>query len=132
MAIHPHVASLVGADLQMIIELVDQAVAISSKKRQPLLNKPCIIDPVTGHPAQHTLLAAAVVSKDCSTADACATAMMVRGLAFAQELLAQEKGLSAFLIYEDDHGMPAFYTSSSLHMRQKDHAITLQHSQKPS
>jgi thiamine biosynthesis lipoprotein len=132
MAIHPHLASLVGAELQIIMKLVGQAVAISSKKRQPPLNQPCIIDPATGHPAQHTLLAAAVVSKDCSTADAYATAMMVRGLAFAQELLAQEEGLSAFLIYEDAHGMPALYTSSSLHMRQKEHTITLQHSQNPS
>jgi thiamine biosynthesis lipoprotein len=127
MAIPPHIVSLVGAGLQIAIELEDQAVA--SKK---LPHKKWIINPTTGYPAQHTLLAATVVSKDCSTADAYATAMMVRGLAFAQELLAKEEDLSAFLIYEDDHGTPTFYTSSSLHMLQKEHTITLRHSQKTS
>ncbi|HAN49526.1 MAG TPA: hypothetical protein DCQ08_00540, partial [Amoebophilaceae bacterium] len=86
----------------------------------------CIIDPSTGYPAQHTLLAAVVVSKDCGTADAYATAMMVRGLAFAQELLAQQEDLAAFLIYENDHGSPDFYASPSLHMRKNSHTITLQ------
>ena len=132
MAIHPHVASLVDAELQITIELVNKAVAVSSKKGKNPSNSGCIIDPSTGCPAQHTLLAAVVVSQDCGTADAYATAMMVRGLAFSQELLAQQEDLAAFLIYEDDHGAPVFYASPSLHMRQSNHTITLQIAQKSS
>lgn len=60
--------------------LEDQAVANASK-RSP--NQKCIIDPATGCPAQHTLLAAVVVGKDRSTADAYAAAMMTRVLASA-------------------------------------------------
>jgi len=132
MAIHPHVASLVDAGLQITIELVNKAVAVSSKEGKNLPNSGCIIDPFTGYPAQHTLLTAVVVSKDCSTADAYATAMMVRGLTFAQKLLAQQEDLAAFLIYEDEHGVPVFYASPSLHMRQNNHAITLQSPQESS
>jgi thiamine biosynthesis lipoprotein len=104
---------------------VNKAVAVSSKKRKNPSNSGCIIDPSTGYPAQHTLLAAVVVSKDCRTADAYATAMMVRGLAFSKELLAQQEDLAAFLIYEDDHGAPVFYASPSLHMRKNNHTISL-------
>ena len=132
-AIHPHVASLADTELQITMELVNKAVAISSKKEGKLLNQDRIIDPSTGYPpTKHTLLAAVVVSKDCRTADAYATAMSVRGLAFAQELLAQQKDLAAFLIYEDDHGAPAFYISSGLHMQKKEHAISLQLAQEAS
>jgi len=126
MAIHPYVASLVDDELQITIELVNKAVAIAGKKGKNPSHPSCIIDPSTGYPAQHTLLAAVVVSKDCGTADAYATAMMVRGLAFAQELLAQQEDLAAFLIYENDHGSPDFYASPSLHMRKNSHTITLQ------
>ncbi len=132
MAIHPQVAPLIDTELHITMELVDEAVAISSKKEGKTIHQARIIDPSTGYPAQHTLLAAAVVSKDCRTADAYATAMMVRGLAFAQELLAQQKDLAAFLIYEDDHGAPAFYASPSLHMQQKEHVIILRSTQEPS
>jgi thiamine biosynthesis lipoprotein len=132
MAIHPHVASLVDTELHITMELVDKAVAISSKKERETLHQARIIDPSTGYPAQHTLLAAVVVSKDCGTADAYATAMMARGLAFAQELLAQQKDLAAFLIYEDDHGAPTFYASSSLHMQQRQHTIILRPTQESS
>jgi FAD:protein FMN transferase len=129
MAIHPHVAPLVSTGLQIFIKLEDQAIAITSKKSP---NRKCVVDPATGDPVHHTLLAAVVISKDCSTADAYATAMMVRGLAFAQELLAKQEDLAAFLIYEDEHGAPVFYASPGLHMRQSNHTITLQTSQKSS
>ena len=114
-SIHPHVVPLIGDELQITLELMNKAVAISSRKK--LSNRGCLIDPASGCPARHRLLAAVVVSKDCSTADAYATAMMVRGLAFAQELLAKEEGIAAFLIYEDERGAPAFYASPRLHSK---------------
>jgi FAD:protein FMN transferase len=131
MDIHTNLAFLADTELQITMELVDRAMSISSSSKQgkPPLTQDHIIDPSTGYPARHTLLAAAVVGKDCSTADAYATALMVRGVAFAQELLAQQKELVAFLIYEDDHGALAFYSSSGLHVQQKDHTIILRPTQ---
>ena len=67
----------------------------------------------------------AVVAQDCMAADAYATAMMVRGLVYAQELLAKETALAAFLVYEDEDGVPAFYASPGLHMQQNGRSITL-------
>lgn len=132
-AIHPYIASLVDDNLQITIDLVDKAVAISSKQPQGTDNRQsCIIDPATGYPVQHILLAAVVVAQDCMTADAYATAMMVRGLAFAQELVEKQEGLAVFLIYEDDNGVPSFYTSPGLQIQQGEHSITLQLTQKPS
>ena len=131
-AIHPYVASLVGDDLQITMELVDKAVAISRKQAPAGARQACIIDPATGYPAQHTLLAAVVVAQDCITADAYATALMVRGLVDAQELVAKQADLAALLIYEDDNGAPAFYASAGLRMQQNAHSITLQLAQEPS
>ena len=129
MDIHTKLAFLADAELRITMELVDKAMSISSQQGKPPLTQDHIIDPSTGHPARHTLLAAAVVGKDCSTADAYATALMVRGVEFAQELLAQQKALAAFLIYEDDHGALAFYSSHGLHVQQKDHNIVLRPTQ---
>jgi FAD:protein FMN transferase len=129
MDLHTNLAFLADTELQITMELADKAMSIASKQGKPPLTQDHIIDPSTGYPARHTLLAAAVVGKDCSTADAYATALMVRGVAFAQELLAQQKDLAAFLIYEDDHGALAFYSSSGLHVQQKDHTIILRPTQ---
>ena len=129
-AIHPHVASSLDIDTEVMLTLENKAVAISSKHGEKSSNRNSIIDPTTGYPAQDTVLAAVVVGEDCSTVDAYATAMRVRGLAFAQALLAQQENLAAFLIYEDDRGMPAFYASPSLHMQQNEHGIILKIAQK--
>ena len=128
MAIHPHVPFLV--DTEIMLKLENKAVAISSKRGEELHNQHPIIDPTTGYPAQNTLLAAVVVGEDCKTVDAYATAMRVRGLDFAQTLLAQQEDLAAFLIYENDQGKPAFYASPSLHMQHNKHNIILQLTQK--
>lgn len=127
--IHPHVGSLVGENLQITMELVDKAIAISSQQLQGSAAEGQRIDPATSHPSQHTLLAAVVVAQDGITADAYATAMMVRGLAYAQELVAKQAGLAAFLIYKDENGAPAFYISPNLSMLQKPHTISLQWNQ---
>lgn len=130
--IHPHVTSLVDTELQIAIALVNQAVAISNRQERSSPHHHCIIDPATGNPAQHTLLAAVVVSDSGMVADAYATAMMVRGFAFAQELLSQQEDLAAFLIYENEQGVPVFYTSPNLCMKQDGHTITLRHAKRSS
>ena len=124
-ALHPHLSTLVGDNLQITLELVDRAVAISGLQAKGSSSPGCIVDPATGDRAHHTLLAAAVVAQDCMAADAYATAMMVRGLVYVQELLAKETALAAFLVYEDEDGVPAFYASPGLHMQQNGRSITL-------
>jgi thiamine biosynthesis lipoprotein len=68
------------------------------------------IDPETGFPAQHELLSASVFSKDCTTADAWGTALMVMGKDKAIELLEQHPEIDAFLIYSSQDGLGTFAT----------------------
>lgn len=68
------------------------------------------IDPATGFPARHELLSASVFSKDCSTADAWGTALMVMGKDKAMELLKQHPEIDAFLIYSTPQGLGTFAT----------------------
>ena len=124
-SIHPHIPALADDKWEITLDTTDKSIAVASR---PLSVSPehSFIDPATGRPAQHTLLAVAVVAPESSTANAFATAMMVRGLDFAKELLAQQEGLDALLIYQGTDDSPAFYASSGLHMQQDDYTITLQ------
>lgn len=72
------------------------------------------ISPFTGKPVQHGLLSATVLAEDCMTADAYATAMMVMGTEKSIALLEKEKGLEAFLIYNDETGGFKTFVSESL------------------
>ena len=125
-ALHPYLSALTDNNLQITIELSDKAVAISSAPTTADSSHTCIVDPTTGYPAHHNLLAAVVVAQDCMTANAYATAMMVRGLGYAQELLEKQPELTGFLIYKNAHGELAFYASSGLRIQQKAHDIILQ------
>jgi len=125
-AIPSYATSLVDNKLQIDMKLVNKAVAIAQQEGQRVPHHNSTMGAYTDYLAQPTLLAAVVVGEDCRTVDAYATAMMARGLTFAQELLVQQKEIAAFLIYEDDHGVPAFYTSPGLHMQKDKRSITLQ------
>lgn len=122
--IHSHIVALAGDERQINLAIVDKAVAISS--RQTAAHPERIVDPAPGTSTQNRLLAAVVMAPDCMSADAYATAMMVRGLADAQGLLERQKELAAFLVYEDANGAPAFYTSPGLEMWKKGNQVTLQ------
>ncbi len=119
---HTSLAPPVDAELHIAINLIDKAIAISSKQRsacnQSKKKYRCFIDPVTGHPAEHMLLAAAVIAHDCVTADAYATAMMARGLVFSRELIERQKEIQAFLVYANEKGELAFYVSAGLRIQQ--------------
>ena len=71
------------------------------------------INPHTGRPVQHSILSATVVCKDCARADAYATAFMVMGLEKAKKILAKNKDLKAYIIY-DDNGKYAVWQSDNL------------------
>jgi len=69
------------------------------------------IDPATGYPVQHNLLSTTVVTGDCMTADAWATAFMVLGLEKSIEIQKKTAGIEVFFIYSDDSGFNKIYMS---------------------
>ncbi|XWN35435.1 MAG: FAD:protein FMN transferase [Roseivirga sp.] len=107
-------APWVATAAQRTLEVNDQAVATVGRQAQAAPHQALWVDPATGAFPQHTLLTAVVVAPDCMTAEAYATAMMIRGFAFAQVLLDQQTDLAALLVYEDENGAPTFYASPSL------------------
>ena len=72
------------------------------------------INPATGYPVNHRLLSATVLAKDCMTADAYATALMVMGLERAIQLDAKLSEIEVFLIYDDGNGGYGTFASESL------------------
>ncbi|MBU2966543.1 FAD:protein FMN transferase [Amphritea sp. 2_MG-2023] len=67
------------------------------------------INPVTGKPIDHKLASVTVLAKDCATADALATAMMVLGPDKA-EAYAEEQGVEALMIIKSDEGFVEIMT----------------------
>ena len=68
------------------------------------------IDPKTGYPAQRAILSASVFAKDCTTADAWATAIMVMGHEKAIEVLKEHPEVDVFLVYSTANGTETFAT----------------------
>lgn len=121
--IHPYMPTWGDSEQTIKVKVINKAVAISS--RQTAAHPERIVDPAPGTSKQHRLLAAVVIAPDCISADAYATAMMVRGLTDARELVEKQEELAAFLVYEDNNEVPAFYTSPGLLMQQNKHGIIL-------
>jgi len=90
------------------IELENQAVATSGNYRRYFeVNGQRFshtIDPTTGFPVNHSLLGVSVVAKDGITADAFATAFMVKGLEKSIDFVEAQEGLEAFFVYSDSDG----------------------------
>lgn len=66
------------------------------------------IDPVTGYPAQRSILSASVFAKDCTTADAWGTAFMVMGHEKGIEMAKAHPELDVFFIYSTPDGIATF------------------------
>lgn len=62
------------------------------------------IDPTSGYPVEHNLLATSVIAENCMTADAYATAFMVMGVEKSLALAQKLPDIEAFLIYENETG----------------------------
>lgn len=62
------------------------------------------INPKTGFPGLSNLLSATVVAPSATTADAFATAFMVKGLDWSVSFLEQAKDIDAYLVYSDSAG----------------------------
>ncbi len=67
------------------------------------------IDPKTGYTVPSNLLSASIVAKDCTTADAIATACMVMGYEGAKRFIERQTDLKAVLIYSDKNGLMQTY-----------------------
>jgi thiamine biosynthesis lipoprotein len=101
-----------------IIQLDNRALATSGNYRKFYIDEQTgmkyvhTIDPKTGYPVQSNLLSVSVLAKDATTADAYATAMMVKGLEESKVLLKNMSDeLEAMLIYSDDSGKWKTYTT---------------------
>lgn len=97
-----------GLYRQADIQLVDKALATSGNYRKYYMEDGIkyshTIDPKTGYPVRHKLLSATVITDDCITADALATACMVVGLEKSKELIKKIGGLEAYLVYCGEGG----------------------------
>lgn len=57
------------------------------------------IDPLTGYPAQDRLLSVSIITLDCMSADAYATACMSMGLDKAKKFVEERAGVEAFFVF---------------------------------
>ena len=73
----------IASELYASIHITDAAVATSGSYNNYFtlenIDYSHILDPKTGYPIQHDLVSATIVAQDCATADAIATAVMVKG-----------------------------------------------------
>ena len=92
----------VNQELQTILEISDIGMATSGNYRKFYYKDgkryAHTIDPRLGTPVQHNILSATVLAKDCTTADAYATAFMVMGLEKAKAYCEQHPELDAYFI----------------------------------
>ncbi|MBJ6366507.1 FAD:protein FMN transferase [Snuella sedimenti] len=91
------------------ISLKDESMATSGTYRKFKIDAngnryAHIIDPKTGYPSKTNLLSVSVITKDCMTADAYATAFKAMGIARVKTFLKTHPELKVFLIYENDNG----------------------------
>ena len=100
------IENLLQREIQAVLSLSDIAMATSGNYRQFYVKNGVkyshTIDPHSGYPVRHSLLSATVLTKDCMSADAYATAFMVMGLEKATVIVNSNPDLEAFFIYTDD------------------------------
>jgi thiamine biosynthesis lipoprotein len=105
-----------GGELQTIINVTDKCMATSGNYRNFYYKGgkryAHTIDPKTGHPVQHNILSATVLTDCCAKADAYATSFMVMGLDGAKKILEKHPDLMAYLIYDDDGKTAVWYSPS--------------------
>ena len=95
-------------ELQTVLQLTDCSMATSGNYRNfRFIDGKKVshtIDPLTGYPANHSLLSATVIADECAYADALATAFMVMGKDRAMEYCTANPDIEAYFIYADDNG----------------------------
>jgi thiamine biosynthesis lipoprotein len=95
-------------EIEVAVPLLNKAIATSGNYRNFYevdgQKYSHTINPFTGYPERSNLLSASVLAKDCTTADAYATASMVMGLDKAYALIDSLPNVSGFFIYSDKQG----------------------------
>ena len=105
----PEVGNMIpGKQLQVIISMHNRSLATSGNYRKYYEKDGVMIthsiDPATGYPKASNLLSVSVLTDQCMTADAYATACMVIGLEKAKIFVEKQKGVDAYFIYSDEFG----------------------------
>ena len=107
-----------NTELQTVLNITNKAMATSGNYRNFYYKGgkkfAHTIDPKTGYPVQHSLLSATVLTADCATADAYATAFMVMGMERSKKVLEKHKELMAYFIYSDHQGKLKVWYSPEL------------------
>ncbi|OUR94432.1 thiamine biosynthesis protein [Flavobacteriales bacterium 34_180_T64] len=90
------------------IQLTDEAMATSGTYRKFKIDEngkryAHIIDAKTGYPSQTNLLGISVITRDCMTADAYATAFKSMGIENVKHFLQLHPELKVFLIFENEN-----------------------------
>ena len=92
----------INQELQTILEVSNVGMATSGNYRKFYYKDgkryAHTIDPRIGTPVQHSILSATVIAKDCTTADAYATAFMVMGLEKSKAFCEEHPELNAYFI----------------------------------
>jgi thiamine biosynthesis lipoprotein len=100
------IESLLDREIQAVLALSNISMATSGNYRQFYVENGVkyshTIDPKSGYPVRHSLLSATVLTKDCMSADAYATAFMVMGFEKAKRIIESNPDLEAFLIISED------------------------------
>jgi thiamine biosynthesis lipoprotein len=94
--------------LQEIVQLNSASLATSGNYRNFYIKEgkkyAHTINPLTGYPAEESILSATVIYSDCMTADAFATAFMVMGLEKACLVANRISGMDYLFVYADEKG----------------------------
>jgi thiamine biosynthesis lipoprotein len=100
--------SLQKQQLEAIVSLDNRALSTSGNYRKYFIKNGVkyshTIDPFTGYPVHHTLLAVSVLAENSITADAYGTAFLVMGKEKALEFIRKNPGIEAYFIYCDEKG----------------------------
>jgi thiamine biosynthesis lipoprotein len=114
----PSEGELSERTLDATVFLTDMAMATSGNYRKYYeedgVRYSHTIDPETGYPVTHTLLSVSVITYDCGSADAWATAFMVMGLEKAKAFLANREDLEAYFIFSNEDGSLGTYISEGM------------------
>ena len=98
----------IASELYTAIHITDAAVATSGSYNNYFtlenIDYSHILDPKTGYPIQHDLVSATIVAQDCATADAIATAVMVKGFDEGLRWINNLSNVECLLVKKTDTG----------------------------
>jgi thiamine biosynthesis lipoprotein len=116
----------IGKKFGAVVNLSNKAIGTSGSYRKFYeengIKYSHAIDPRTGYPVSHSLLSASVVTDDCASADAYATAFMVMGVQETIDFLGEnpQLGLDVFLIYDDGENLQTVMTDGMVDMIEEE------------